>query len=84
MFKTSANSKILLEKKASLVEEWATKNKISELNVKERSVSQDIAKKDIRGKFDMGSLENISPVNMHEKTTPFTPKLGEENKNGEG
>lgn len=76
MFKTSVNSKILLDKKASLVEEWATKNKISELNVKERSVSQDIAKKDIRGKFDMGSLENISPVNMQEKTAPFTPKLG--------
>ena len=33
----------------------------------------------------MGSLENImSPVNMHDRTTPFTPKLGEENKNGEG
>ncbi len=39
-------------------------------------------KKD-RMKFDMGSLENISPSNFHEKVMPFTPKLGEENKNGE-
>ena len=76
MFKTSVNSKILLAKKASLLEEWATQNRISEPHVQARSVSQDIAKKDIRGKFDMGSLENISPVNMQEKTAPFTPKLG--------
>lgn len=44
-----------LDKKASLVEQWATKNKLCDINVKQRSISQDITKKD-KMKMDIGIL----------------------------
>jgi hypothetical protein len=61
----SSNNKSLIDKKASLVEEWASKNKISEINVKERSISQDVTKKDMKNRFELGSLEVISPSNIN-------------------